>query len=181
MRISRRWSACAAFFGPGREAKLNRPFMRRSGAPPILRDMSLRRAPTYRLAGHPARARGRVATARAPGGTLALAQALALALGLALVPAAAGASGRGDHERALSAVRAGEILPLPEILERLRREHPGQVLELELEDRRSSAGERVWVYEVRLLQPDGKVVKLEVDARSAHVLRGPRERARRER
>lgn len=96
-------------------------------------------------------------------------------------PVTARADSRGDHERALSAVRAGQILPLPEILDRLRRQHPGQVLELELEDRRGDAGERLWVYEVRLLQPDGRVVKLELDARTAQILRGPRERGRRER
>jgi uncharacterized membrane protein YkoI len=131
--------------------------------------MSVRCPPLHGRLRRAARAGRRLA----PGWTLAAA--------LALLPAAAGADGRGDHERALSAVRSGEILPLPEILERLRRQHPGQVLELELEDRRGSAGERLWVYEVRLLQPDGKVVKLELDARSAQVLRGPRERQRRER
>lgn len=76
-----------------------------------------------------------------------------------------------DHDRALRAVQAGQVMPLPQVLDRLARTHPGQVLEVELEDKRSA-----WVYEIRLLQPDGRRVKLEVDARSGEVLRF-RERA----
>ncbi|MYZ51238.1 PepSY domain-containing protein [Malikia spinosa] len=72
----------------------------------------------------------------------------------------------GDHERARAALQAGEVLPLPQLLERVAREQPGQVLavELEREDGR-------WVYELKLLDPAGRLVKLEVDARSAELLR----------
>lgn len=72
---------------------------------------------------------------------------------------------RGDHERAREAVVAGQILPLRTVLERLEREQAGQVLEIELE----SAGTR-WVYEVKLLQPDGQLLKLEVDAGTGEVI-----------
>lgn len=94
-------------------------------------------------------------------------QAGAICLGLVLT--AAWASGKHDHDhdhdRARAAVEAGEILPLPALLEQLQRTNPGQVLALVLdkEDGR-------WVYEVKLLQPDGRLVKLEVDARTAQVL-----------
>ena len=33
-----------------------------------------------------------------------------------------------DHDRARAALVAGEVLPLPAVLERVGREHPGQVL-----------------------------------------------------
>lgn len=71
-----------------------------------------------------------------------------------------------DHERARAAVQAGEVLPLPELLDRLRPAYPGQVLELELE-----RDDGRWIYEIKLLQPGGQMVKLEVDARTAEVLK----------
>jgi hypothetical protein len=75
------------------------------------------------------------------------------------------ADGRDDHERARAAVLAGEVLPLATVLERLQRTHPGQVLELEL-DREDGR----WIYEIKLLQPGGQLLKLEVDARTGQVL-----------
>jgi uncharacterized membrane protein YkoI len=73
---------------------------------------------------------------------------------------------RGDHERAREAVVAGQILPLRAVLERLEREHPGQVLEIELESE-----DRRWVYEVKLLQPGGQLLKLEIDAGTGEVIK----------
>lgn len=86
-----------------------------------------------------------------------------LLTGLAQPPA--WASDSRDHERARAAVEAGQVLPLPTLLERLRRTHPGQVLELELE---SDNGR--WIYEVKLLQANGQLLKLDVDAATAQVL-----------
>ena len=40
-----------------------------------------------------------------------------------------------DHDRARQALQAGEILPLKAILARVEKEHPGQVMEVELERR----------------------------------------------
>jgi uncharacterized membrane protein YkoI len=75
------------------------------------------------------------------------------------------AAGSGDHERARAAVQAGTVLPLPAVLERLQRSHPGQVLEVELE-----RDDGRWTYEVKLLQPDGRLARLVLDARTAEVL-----------
>lgn len=103
--------------------------------------------------------------------------ALVLASGLALPPAHAGerAHHGRDHERALEAVKAGKVLPLSVLLERLQRSHPGEVLELELESEHGR-----WLYEIKLLEPGGRVVKLEVDAQTGQVLRlrrkGPAEK-----
>lgn len=88
---------------------------------------------------------------------------------LAFLAAAAAApvqAREDDHDRALRAVQAGQVMPLPQVLDRLARTHPGQVLEVELEEKRGA-----WLYEIRLLQPDGRRVKLEVDARSGDLLR----------
>lgn len=78
----------------------------------------------------------------------------------------AAADDPGDHERARAALQAGEILPLQKVLERAQRSHPGDVLEVELE----REGGR-WVYELKLLQRGGSLLRLDVDARTAEVLR----------
>ena len=92
--------------------------------------------------------------------------ALGLSLGLALWGLTPLATADNDHNQAHAAVQAGEILPLPALLERVAREHPGNVLEVELEQRRER-----WVYELKLLQNDGTLVKLYVDARDGSVLK----------
>ena len=76
----------------------------------------------------------------------------------------AAASNNGDHERALQAVQSGQVLPLAKVLALVEREHPGQVLEVELE----SEG-RGWLYEIKLLQPDGRLTRLKVDARTGEI------------
>ncbi|MCU0967924.1 MAG: PepSY domain-containing protein [Rubrivivax sp.] len=89
-----------------------------------------------------------------------------LAVWLAAVLVAVPAMADGDHDRARTAVQAGKVLPLKTILERLERDHPGQVLEVELEP----DGDR-WIYEIKLLQPGGRLVRLELDAATAELLR----------
>ncbi|MDP3835818.1 MAG: PepSY domain-containing protein [Hydrogenophaga sp.] len=79
-----------------------------------------------------------------------------------------------DHDRAREALKAGQVMPLRTVLERLEREHPGQVLDIEIEEEHGRL-----VYEVKLLQSDGRLVKLELDARTATVLRR-QERGRRD-
>ena len=71
-----------------------------------------------------------------------------------------------DHDRARAALQAGEVLPLATVLQRVAQSHPGDVLEVELERERGT-----WVYELKLLQRGGGLLKLEVDARSGEVLR----------
>lgn len=94
---------------------------------------------------------------------------MACALAAVLLVAAAWpglAAADDDHERAREALVRGEVLPLSTVLQRLERSHPGQVLEVELERDQGR-----WIYELKLLQPGGRLMKLEVDARSAEVLR----------
>ncbi len=71
-----------------------------------------------------------------------------------------------DHERARAALQAGEVLPLIQILQKVQRSHPGDVLEVELE-----RDDGRWIYELKLLQSDGVRLKLEVDAKTGEVLR----------
>lgn len=109
------------------------------------------------------RSTGTASTPRSRRARLPGAVALAAAL---LGCAGAAMADRDDHQRVRQAVLAGEVLPLPQLLERVQRSHPGQVLELEL-DRDDGR----WIYEIKLLQPGGHLVRLEVDARTAEVLR----------
>lgn len=91
---------------------------------------------------------------------------LLVLLGCAFAAAPAGASSPVDHERARRAVQSGAILPLPVVLERLARDHPGQVMEVELEEDHGQ-----WIYEIKLLNTSGQLLKLKLDARSAVILR----------
>lgn len=91
--------------------------------------------------------------------------ALTSLLASALLTAPAMGSDK-DHDRAREAVRAGQVMPLRSVLDHLEREHPGQVLDIEIEEKHGRL-----VYEVKLLQSDGRLVKLELDARTATVLR----------
>lgn len=77
-----------------------------------------------------------------------------------------GDRGEHDHDRARAAVQAGQALPLKAVLERLAREHPGEVLEVELE-----RDDGRWIYEIKLLQAGGRLVRLELDAATGTVLR----------
>ena len=70
-----------------------------------------------------------------------------------------------DHDRARRAMEAGEILPLKVVLERVERDTPGKVMEVELERKQDR-----WVYEIKLLRPGGLLVKLRVDASDGTVL-----------
>jgi Peptidase propeptide and YPEB domain len=85
-----------------------------------------------------------------------------LAAAFLTVPASASDK---DHDRAREALKAGQVMPLRTVLERLEREHPGQVLDIEIEEEHGRL-----IYEVKLLQDDGRLIKLELDAKTATVL-----------
>jgi uncharacterized membrane protein YkoI len=70
-----------------------------------------------------------------------------------------------DHDRARRAVEAGEVLPLDKILEGVERDYPGQIMEVELEQKRDR-----WVYEIKVLQTGGVLVKLKIDGRTGGII-----------
>lgn len=82
-----------------------------------------------------------------------------------LVTGVSRADDEHDHDRARQALEAGEILPLRGILEGIERDHPGQIMEVELEHK-----DEGWRYEVKLLREDGTLFKLKIDARDGKVL-----------
>ena len=94
---------------------------------------------------------------------------LVLVLVLSLAVPAAHAD-KDDHLEAQRLLAAGEILPLARVLEIVRREVPGPVIEVDL-DRDDDDGVTHWEYEVEVLMDDGVVRKVKLDARSGAVLK----------
>lgn len=81
---------------------------------------------------------------------------------------AAGAAYGGDdvgHQEARRLVKEGRVLPLAEILERAGDKASGDLLEVELE-----LDDGAYVYELKILGPDGKVREIEVDAPTGKIL-----------
>ncbi len=70
-----------------------------------------------------------------------------------------------DHERAREALQQGKVLPLRTVLDQVERSQNGQVIKVEFEEEDGR-----FIYELRLLHPDGAVSKLEVDAVDGRVL-----------
>ncbi|ADC60996.1 peptidase [Allochromatium vinosum] len=75
---------------------------------------------------------------------------------------------RDDHERAREARLRGEIRPIAEILHHIGEQVPGEVIGIELE-RETRAGRPVWIYEIKILTPDGRRLEVEVDARNGRI------------
>ena len=72
-----------------------------------------------------------------------------------------------DHERrdaVRRALEAGEVLPLSEILNRVRGQIPGDVTGVEIE-----GGHGRWRYELRLIDRGGRVLDVRVDAHSGAI------------
>ena len=75
-----------------------------------------------------------------------------------------------SHDKALQAVRSGEILPLQLILSRVlgRGTSAGHIVDIRLIDR--EAGLHGWVYDITFYTGEGRVVRWRVDAKTASVL-----------
>lgn len=83
---------------------------------------------------------------------------------LLLLPLLALAS--SDHERARALLESGEILPLEQIVSSIRDTYPGRLLEVKLEQKQ----ERL-IYEIELLDSEGKVWELKLDAATGELLK----------
>jgi uncharacterized membrane protein YkoI len=89
---------------------------------------------------------------------------IALLVGLLAGTAAFADSLSPDRVRAL--VERGEILPLEEILKRNGPDLGGRIIEIELERKRGA-----YVYEIKVLRPDGRYLELKIDARTGAIVR----------
>ncbi|MDH6260468.1 putative membrane protein YkoI [Bradyrhizobium sp. BR13661] len=94
------------------------------------------------------------------------ARACTLILAVALLSAGGLSAFARDHDDARRAVAAGEIRTLVEILNVVKGKLPGEVVGVKLE---REAG--AWMYEFRLVDENGRLFVIHVDARTGEVER----------
>lgn len=75
-----------------------------------------------------------------------------------------------DSDTARKLRKAGDVLPLETILDKLHKDHPGKVLEVEIEHEHGRV-----LYEIELLDHNGKVWELKVDPRTGNILKQKQE------
>ena len=73
-----------------------------------------------------------------------------------------------DHEKAIRAVNEGEILPLDEILTKVKTKYTGRIISINLKD--SEKGLFGWVYDIMIIGIDNNVKQLRVDAGTSTIL-----------
>jgi uncharacterized membrane protein YkoI len=71
-----------------------------------------------------------------------------------------------EHEEIRAALQRGEVLPLGRILAIAQEKVPGDVIEVELENKRGAL-----VYEIKVLTESGRVREIKIDARQGTVLK----------
>ena len=74
-------------------------------------------------------------------------------------------AGDDDRRGLREQIESGKLLSLSKIIETLRREYRGEVLEVELEDEDS-----VRLYEIELLGPEGQIVEFVLDAATGELI-----------
>lgn len=79
--------------------------------------------------------------------------------------------GEGDPKYLQLLQAAGDVMPLEALLDQVAREHPGRLIEVELE--RKGRG---YVYELELIDERGRVWELDFDARTGELLKKKREK-----
>lgn len=80
-----------------------------------------------------------------------------------------------DQDRARKAMLAGKVRPLIELIVHVESMYEGEIIEVELEEDDDGAwfganGEAMMLYEIKLLTPQGNLVKLEFNAESLELL-----------
>ncbi|NEX20170.1 peptidase M4 [Thiorhodococcus mannitoliphagus] len=89
-----------------------------------------------------------------------------LILATLATPCVAGPGGHDhDHDRARHARERGEVRPIEEILAATRAAVPGEIIGLELEREHGH-----WVYEIKVITQDGRLLEVMVDGADARVL-----------
>jgi uncharacterized membrane protein YkoI len=73
-----------------------------------------------------------------------------------------------DDKAAEAALARGAAKPVKDLLQRVEANFAGRVLKIELDD--ESDGEVTWIYEVKLLTPEGDVLELEYDAATLELI-----------
>lgn len=86
-------------------------------------------------------------------------------LALALPASVTSHNHHADQDAAIEALAAGEIMSLRAVLNSVKTDYPGRVMNVEFEREHE-----LWVYKIRLLQAEGRLLKLKVDAKTGAVI-----------
>ncbi len=71
-----------------------------------------------------------------------------------------------DHEQARAALERGEVAPLAKAIAKVQSLYAGDVVETEIESEHGR-----FYYEIKLLTPEGRVLKLLLDARTLEIVK----------
>lgn len=71
-----------------------------------------------------------------------------------------------DAEEARELKKTGEIMALESLIAQVRKDYPGQIIEIELDEEDDR-----YIYEIEVVNDDGVVIELEIDAASGEVLK----------
>lgn len=71
------------------------------------------------------------------------------------------------HEQVRQAFASGQIMSLKDVLSKVEKDFPSEVIEIEFEKGKNDN----FVYDIKMLQEDGTLMKLKVDASNADVLK----------
>ncbi|HVJ79310.1 MAG TPA: PepSY domain-containing protein [Hyphomicrobium sp.] len=72
-----------------------------------------------------------------------------------------------DHERARQALSEGRIRSLSEIMDAFKAQFTGKIMGVELEVKKGTT----FIYEFKVLTPDGKLKEVKVDAKTAKIIK----------
>lgn len=75
-----------------------------------------------------------------------------------------------DQDRARAAMLRGEVEPLPKALDVIEKNFQGDIIEVELEEEDKFGIGPTFIYEMKLLTPEGRVLKLKLHAKSLEIL-----------
>ena len=75
-----------------------------------------------------------------------------------------------DQDRAREAVERGEVAAYSQLEDSIRRQFKGRIIRVELDKGWHEWLLHEWLYKLRLLEDDGRVIKIEVDAKNLQVL-----------
>ncbi|OJU01213.1 peptidase [Metarhizobium album] len=70
-----------------------------------------------------------------------------------------------EHYEAQQALKSGKIRPLEEIIATVRKEIPGDIIEIEFEN-----DDGRYIYEMEIIQPSGQIIEIEIDATTKVIL-----------
>lgn len=82
-----------------------------------------------------------------------------------LVPRLPADPSRRGRSQARDAVQRGEIRPLEEVTAQVQKRYPGRLLDAQLRQARGR-----WIYHLKMLTRNGRVLRVAVDARTAQIL-----------